>query len=78
MRVFRLDPVSLFTMSDGTLDPDHASDGIHLYPKSYKILADYLASHIVNTEKYADTRSTDPVKAPDAVFTYIASPTRAA
>lgn len=69
LRVFRLDPISLFALDDGTLDPAHASDGIHLYPASYKILADYLRTHIVNTEMYADTRSEDPLWAPEGVFT---------
>ncbi len=67
-RLFRLDPISLFSLGDGTLDPNHASDGVHLYPASYLILADYYKTHVVNLEMYADTRSKDPIRAPEGVF----------
>ncbi len=68
-RLFRLDPISLFSLGDGTLDPAHASDGFHLLPASCHILADYYKTHVVNLEQYADTRSKDPKKAPEGVFT---------
>lgn len=68
-RLFRLDPVALFALGDGTLDPNHASDGFHLLPESCHILADYYKTHVVSLENYADTRSKDRVKAPEGVFT---------
>ncbi len=68
-RLFRLDPISLFSLGDGTLDPKHASDGFHLLPESCLILADYYKTHVVNLELYADTRSKDRMQAPEGVFT---------
>lgn len=58
LELFMLDPTELFTLEDGTLDPAHASDGIHLMRASYGILANYYASHIVDTEAYDNTKTT--------------------
>ena len=78
LRLFRLDPLSLFIMEDGTLDPKYASDGIHLYPESYQTLAMYYRTHVVDTEKYANTRSVDPIEAPPTVVVSIKTASPAA
>lgn len=71
LKLFRLDPLSLFILEDGTLDPRYASDGIHLYPESYKTLAEYYRTHVVDLERYANTRSVDPIEAPPTVVVSI-------
>ncbi len=68
LSLFRLDPLSLFIMEDGTLDPKYASDGIHLYPESYHTLAMYYRTHVVDLERYANTRTVDPIEAPPTVI----------
>ncbi len=57
--VFLLDPRELFTLEDGTLDPAHSSDGVHLNRDSCKILADYYRTHVVNIYAYDNTRPTE-------------------
>ncbi len=54
-QLFMLDPIPLFTLEDGTLDPIHSSDGIHLSVKSYSILAEYYQTHTVNIYDYSNT-----------------------
>ena len=54
--LFLLDPRGLFTLEDGTLDPAHSSDGIHLNYKSCAILADYYRTHTVDINEYDNTR----------------------
>lgn len=55
--LFLLDPRDLFTLEDGTLDPAHSSDGIHLNRASCQILADYYRTHTVNIDTYDNTAS---------------------
>ncbi len=55
--LFLLDPRDLFTLEDGTLDPAHSSDGIHLNRASCQILADYYRTHTVNIDAYDNTAS---------------------
>lgn len=54
--LFMLDPLSLFTLEDGTLSPDHSADGIHLNRASCAILAEYYRTHVVNIYDYENTR----------------------
>ncbi len=54
--LFMLDPLSLFTLEDGTLSPDHSADGIHLNRASCAILAEYYRAHIVDINYYDNTR----------------------
>ncbi|MBQ8551507.1 MAG: hypothetical protein IJ428_01700 [Clostridia bacterium] len=60
LELFCLDPTGMFSLEDGTLDPAHASDGIHLQISSYKQLADFYRTHIVDTEAYDNTRTIVP------------------
>lgn len=57
--LFMLDPLSLFTLEDGTLSPDHAADGVHLNRASCAILAEYYQTHVVNVYAYDNTRPTE-------------------
>ncbi len=50
--LFLLDPRELFILEDGTLDPAHSSDGVHLNRDSCVILADYYRTHIVDLHAY--------------------------
>ncbi|MBQ8248767.1 MAG: hypothetical protein IJY93_02635 [Clostridia bacterium] len=54
--LFLLDPRELFTLEDGTLDPAHSSDGVHLNRDSCAILADYYRTHVVDLYEYDNTR----------------------
>ncbi len=56
---FLLDPRDLFTLEDGTLDPAHSSDGVHLNRDSCAILADYYRTHVVDLYKYDNTRPSE-------------------
>ncbi len=67
MSLFLLDTTDIFTLEDGTLDPAHASDGVHLQIASYQAIADYYRTHIVDTEAYDNTR-----KAPSEANEYYA------
>ncbi len=53
--LFLLDPISLFTLDDGTLDPIYSSDGIHLSVKSCATLAEYYRTHTVDIYNYNNT-----------------------
>ncbi len=57
MSLFLLDPTDIFALEDGTLDPAHASDGVHLQIASYPAIADYYRTHIVDTDAYDNTRN---------------------
>ena len=57
--LFMLDPTSLFIMEDGTLDPAHSSDGIHLNISSCEILADYYRTHTVDIHDYENAEPFD-------------------
>lgn len=50
--LFMLDPAPLFTLEDGTLDPEYSYDGVHLHPKYYEILANYYRTHVVDMDNY--------------------------
>ncbi len=52
LKLFLLDPCSLFELEDGTLDPADASDGIHLNAASYRVLLSYYQTHRVDVTKY--------------------------
>ena len=52
LKLFLLDPCSLFELEDGTLDPADASDGIHLNAASYRVLLNYYQTHRVDVSKY--------------------------
>lgn len=52
LKLFLLDPCSLFELEDGTLDPADASDGIHLNAASYRVLLKYYQKHRVDVTKY--------------------------
>ena len=54
--LFLLDPRELFTLEDGTLDPEHSADGVHLNRASCQILADYYRTHVVDIYNYDNTR----------------------
>ncbi len=54
--LFMLDPLSLFTLEDGTLSPDHSADGVHLNRASCAILAEYYRTHVVDINYYDNTR----------------------
>ena len=60
-QLFLLDPLSLFTLEDGTLDPAHSSDGIHLNRASCAILAEYYRTHTVDIYAYDNTRPAEAV-----------------
>lgn len=57
MSLFLLDPTEMFALEDGTLNPAHASDGVHFQISSYKELADYYRTHIVDLEAYDNTKT---------------------
>lgn len=53
--LFLLDPTSLFTLEDGTLNPEYSFDGIHLSVRSCATLAEYYRTHTVNIYNYNNT-----------------------
>ncbi len=59
MSLFLLDPTEMFALEDGTLNPAHASDGVHFQINSYIELAYYYRTHIVDLEAYDNTRTSD-------------------
>lgn len=67
LELFYLDTTHMFTLEDGTLDPAHASDGVHYHRESYKQIADYYRTHIVDVEAYENTRTLPPEEIEGAV-----------
>lgn len=55
--VYMLDPRDLFTLEDGTLDPEYASDGIHLTRSANKAMVDFYLTHVVNESDYENLAS---------------------
>lgn len=58
MQLFLLDPRGLFETEDGMLDPECASDGIHLNGASYRKLLSYYLTHVVDIEQYKNIEFT--------------------
>lgn len=54
--LFMLDPLSLFTLEDGTLSPEYTNDGIHLHREACGTLAEYYRTHVVDIHAYNNTR----------------------
>lgn len=53
-QVFMLDPLSLFSLEDGTLDPEKTYDGAHLEKFACKELLEYYQTHVVEVGKYSN------------------------
>lgn len=53
-KVFMLDPLSLFSLEDGTLDPEKTYDGAHLEKFACAELLEYYQTHVVDTEIYSN------------------------
>ena len=53
--VFLLDPISLFALEDGSLDPEVSFDGAHLQKSACKELLEYYQTHVVDVTAYANT-----------------------
>ena len=49
---FLLDPTGLFALEDGSLDPQYASDGVHLTVNAYRELLAYYQCHVVEPDDY--------------------------
>lgn len=65
-KLFMLDPLSLFTLEDGTLSDDYTNDGIHLHRDACGVLAEYYRTHVVDIYAYKDLRPPeDAQSAPD-------------
>ena len=54
LELYLLDPTEIFMLDDGTLDPDVASDGIHLQPPAYTEILDYYRTHVVDAADWAN------------------------
>ncbi len=57
--LFMLDPLSLFTLEDGTLSNEYTDDGIHLHRNACGILAEYYRTHVVDIYAYKNTCPTE-------------------
>ncbi len=59
-RLFLLDPLSLFSLDDGTMASENTiEDGIHLNRDSCAVLAEYYRTHTVDLYAYSDTRPSE-------------------
>lgn len=56
-KVFMLDPLPLFSLEDGTLDPEKTYDGAHLEKFACGELLEYYQTHVVEVEKYTNLKS---------------------
>ena len=57
--VFMLDPLPLFSLEDGTLDPEKTYDGAHLEKFACNELLEYYQTHVVEVEKYSNLAGDD-------------------
>lgn len=53
-QVFMLDPLSIFALEDGSLDPEKSNDGAHLEKFACAELLEYYQTHVVDTELYSN------------------------
>ena len=58
-QVFMLDPLSLFSLEDGTLDPEKTYDGAHLEKFACNELLEYYQTHVVDVGKYSNLAGND-------------------
>ena len=58
-QVFMLDPLPLFSLEDGTLDPEKTYDGAHLEKFACNELLEYYQTHVVEVEKYSNLAGDD-------------------
>ncbi len=55
LSVFYLDPCSLCSLEDGSLDPQYASfDGAHISPAANTIIAEYYLNHVADPTAYSN------------------------
>ncbi|MBQ8510401.1 MAG: hypothetical protein IJ493_10900 [Clostridia bacterium] len=59
LEVYMIDPIELFTLEDGSLDPEFASDGVHLSISAYKTLLEYYQTHVVDPEAWENLRTVE-------------------
>lgn len=55
LSVFLLDPCEIFSLEDGSLNPQYASfDGAHLSPAANAMIAEYYRTHVVDVAAYSN------------------------
>lgn len=59
-KLFLLDPIELFTLEDGTLNPAYSSDGVHFGVNACVTVANYYKTHIVDLYAYSNTTPKPP------------------
>lgn len=58
-KVFMLDPISSFSLEDGSLDPEKSNDGAHLEKFACAELLEYYQTHVVDIELYSNLYTAD-------------------